>query len=136
VAQLEIRLSVHVEPAEDIIVFADEDQIQHALINLVRNAAEAAISNDTAGAEHTPHVQITWDRDDKSAVVSVIDNGSGLTNADNLFVPFYTTKPQGSGIGLALAQQIAQAHRGSVRLANRTDNQQGCRAQLQLPLPL
>jgi two-component system nitrogen regulation sensor histidine kinase NtrY len=135
VALLEIRLDVHVEPAEDFILFADEDQIQQALINLVRNAAEAAISNDITQVEHTPHVEISWERDGRDAVLSVTDNGSGLTNADNLFVPFYTTKPQGSGIGLALAQQIAQAHRGSIRLENRDDKQGGCRAELRLPLP-
>jgi two-component system nitrogen regulation sensor histidine kinase NtrY len=57
-----------------------------------------------------------------------------LTNASNLFVPFYTTKPSGTGIGLVLAQQIAQAHRGSVQLTNRSDGEIGCRAELKLPL--
>jgi two-component system nitrogen regulation sensor histidine kinase NtrY len=135
VAQLETRLEVHVVPGEDFSLFADEDQVQQALINLVRNAAEAAISNDVGRTDRTPCVEIGWERDGKDAVLSIIDNGSGLTNADNLFVPFYTTKPQGSGIGLALAQQIAQAHRGSVRLANRDADQGGCRAELRLPLP-
>jgi signal transduction histidine kinase len=64
----------------------------------------------------------------------IVDNGPGLTNASNLFVPFYTTKPSGTGIGLVLAQQIAQAHHGSVELRNRTDGVTGCRAELRLPL--
>jgi len=67
-------------------------------------------------------------------VIAVRDNGPGLTNEQNLFVPFYTTKPGGTGIGLVLAQQIAQAHRGSVQLVNRKDGQRGCRADLKLPL--
>jgi two-component system, NtrC family, nitrogen regulation sensor histidine kinase NtrY len=67
-------------------------------------------------------------------VLEVLDNGPGLTNANNLFVPFYTTKPGGTGIGLVLAQQIAQAHRGSVQLANRRDGHGGCRAELRLPI--
>jgi signal transduction histidine kinase len=67
-------------------------------------------------------------------VISILDNGPGLTNPENLFVPFYTTKPGGTGIGLVLAQQIAQAHRGSVNLSNRTDGFTGCKADLRLPL--
>ena len=66
-------------------------------------------------------------------MISVLDNGPGLTNPDNLFVPFYTTKPGGTGIGLVLAQQIALAHAGSVQLVNRTDTP-GCKAFLRLPV--
>ncbi|SEB37654.1 sensor histidine kinase [Terriglobus roseus] len=134
VAHLETRVPVDVVPGEDVSILIDADQIQQALINIVRNSAEACMSQDVLRADRVPLVEIQWGRDEKCLYLSVTDNGIGLTNADNLFVPFYTTKLQGSGIGLALAQQIAQAHRGSVRLANRTDGQQGCRAELELPL--
>jgi len=111
----------------------DADHIQQALINLVRNAAEAALSPDASG-EGAPQVQIGWESVGGEVVIAIFDNGPGLTNAGNLFVPFYTTKPSGTGIGLVLAQQIAQAHRGSVQLANRTDGETGCRAELRIPL--
>jgi two-component system nitrogen regulation sensor histidine kinase NtrY len=63
----------------------------------------------------------------------VDDEGPGISNTSNLFVPFFTTKPQGSGIGLALSRQIAEAHQGSLILGNRP-GEQGCRALLKLPL--
>jgi nitrogen fixation/metabolism regulation signal transduction histidine kinase len=119
--------------AEDVTLMVDADHIQQALINLVKNAAEAAMSPDAAG-EGVPRVEIGWESVSGEVVVAIRDNGPGLTNKGNLFVPFYTTKPGGTGIGLVLAQQIAQAHRGSVQLANRTDGQSGCRADLRLPL--
>jgi nitrogen fixation/metabolism regulation signal transduction histidine kinase len=133
VAQLERRVSVAVIGGADIIIQADADHIEQALINLVRNAADAALSPDAASNSEA-HVEIAWQTTGSEVVIAVLDNGPGLTNADNLFVPFYTTKPGGTGIGLVLAQQIAQAHRGSVQLANRTDGLAGCRAELRLPL--
>jgi nitrogen fixation/metabolism regulation signal transduction histidine kinase len=133
VARLETRIRVSVTEAADLILMVDADHIQQALINLVRNAAEAALSPDASG-EGAPQVQIAWESSGSEIVIAIIDNGPGLTNAGNLFVPFYTTKPSGTGIGLVLAQQIAQAHRGSVHLANRTDGQTGCIAELRLPL--
>jgi two-component system nitrogen regulation sensor histidine kinase NtrY len=78
-------------------------------------------------------VEIAWESVAGEVVIAILDTGPGLTNKGNLFVPFYTTKPSGTGIGLVLAQQIAQAHRGSVQLANRTDGPCGCRADLRLP---
>jgi nitrogen fixation/metabolism regulation signal transduction histidine kinase len=132
VAQLETRVSVTVATAIDVTLMADADHIQQALINLTRNAAEAALSPDAPG-EGAPQVEIAWENLASEVVIAILDNGPGLSNAANLFVPFYTTKPSGTGIGLVLAQQIAQAHRGSVQLANRTDGQTGCRAELRLP---
>jgi signal transduction histidine kinase len=79
-------------------------------------------------------VTIGWEREGDEVAIAIVDNGPGLTNASNLFVPFYTTKPTGTGIGLVLAQQIAQAHRGTVELRNRTDGSTGCKAELRLPL--
>ena len=143
VAKLETRVQVMVSAAADVTLYADPDQLAQALINLVRNAAEASLSPDAASSsssirngseERTPCVEITWETAHHEVLISIIDNGPGLTNASNLFVPFYTTKPGGTGIGLVLAQQIAMAHSGSVQLVNRTDRQ-GCRACLRLPLP-
>jgi signal transduction histidine kinase len=129
----------------DVTLHADPDQLAQALINLVRNAAEASLSPDAANmgssrngnhkdAEtRVPCVEIGWEIGQNEASINIIDNGPGLTNAGNLFVPFYTTKPGGTGIGLVLAQQIALAHSGSVQLVNRTDTH-GCKACLRLPL--
>jgi len=133
VAQLERRLAVTVLRTEDVVLQIDVDQIEQALINLVRNAAEAALSPDATG-EDAPEVAISWQIVGAEVVIAVLDNGPGLSNAGNLFVPFYTTKPGGTGIGLVLAQQIAQAHRGSVQLVNRPDGVVGCEADLRLPL--
>ncbi len=133
VAQLERRVPVTVTQTSDIVLQLDADQVEQALINLVCNAAEAALSPD-ATCEEAPQVDIRVEIVGSEIFVSVYDNGPGLTNEGNLFVPFYTTKPCGTGIGLMLAQQIAQAHRGSVQLANRADGRVGCRAELCLPI--
>ena len=133
VAELERRVVVTVTGAEDVVLQVDADHIEQALINLVRNAADAALSPDATDGS-AARVEITWEIASPEVIIAVVDNGPGLTNAGNLFVPFYTTKPGGTGIGLVLAQQIAQAHRGSVQLANRTDGHVGCRADLRLPL--
>ena len=138
VAQLETRLPVSVTPKADVTIFADADQLSHALINLVRNATESALSTDILsaskpGTEEAPAVELRWDSNQREVVITILDNGLGLSNAKNLFVPFYTTKPGGTGIGLVLAQQIAQAHGGSVQLTNRKDAR-GCQAELILPL--
>jgi two-component system nitrogen regulation sensor histidine kinase NtrY len=133
VAQLERRVVVSVAPAADVVLQIDRDHMEQALINLVRNAADAALSPDAIDGD-AAHVDISWQTVGAEVVIAILDNGPGLTNAGNLFVPFYTTKPGGTGIGLVLAQQIAQAHRGSVQLANRTDGHMGCKADLRLPL--
>jgi nitrogen fixation/metabolism regulation signal transduction histidine kinase len=133
VAELERRVAVTVNRTADVVLQIDADHIEQALINLVRNAADAALSPDASGGG-AAHVEISWLIAGGEVVIEVLDNGPGLTNAGNLFVPFYTTKPGGTGIGLVLAQQIAQAHRGSVQLANRTDGHAGCKADLRLPL--
>ena len=145
VAKLETRLAVTVTGTSDVTLLADPDQLAQALINLVRNAAEASLSPDAGNigsarngnhkeAEaRVPCVEIGWEIGQNEALINVVDNGPGLTNAGNLFVPFYTTKPGGTGIGLVLAQQIALAHSGSVQLVNRTDTH-GCKACLRLPL--
>jgi nitrogen fixation/metabolism regulation signal transduction histidine kinase len=138
VAQLETRLPVSVIPQSDVTIFADPDQLSHALINLVRNATESALSTDHIStakleSEGAPAVELRWDSNPREVIITILDNGLGLSNAKNLFVPFYTTKPGGTGIGLVLAQQIALAHGGSVQLTNRKDAR-GCQAELVLPL--
>jgi signal transduction histidine kinase len=96
-------------------------------INLLTNAVDASLSN---GANP---VRIGWRAVESAIEVFIEDRGLGIANSENLFVPFYTTKPTGSGVGLALAQQIARAHGGEIRLVNREDNE-GARATVRLPL--
>jgi signal transduction histidine kinase len=111
--------------AEGLALRGDADQIQQALINLVRNAVEAT----PPGAAP---VELRALRGKDSVVFEVEDNGPGVANPDNLFVPFFTTKPGGSGIGLVLARQVAEAHGGTLTLGNR-DGQSGCLARLVIP---
>jgi two-component system nitrogen regulation sensor histidine kinase NtrY len=133
VAQLERRVPILVRQGEDFDVSVDAGQMHQALINLLRNGAEAALSVH-ASEPGRAQVTIAWRRAAGRAVISVLDNGTGLAKTDNLFVPFYTTKPEGSGIGLALAQQIIEGHRGRITLANRADGSRGCLALVDLPL--
>jgi PAS domain S-box-containing protein len=128
VVRLETRMPVTIDAGPDMEVRADSDQLEQLLINLLKNAVEAA--TETQGA-----VRIGWSRTVSAASfveIHVDDEGPGLSNTANLFVPFFTTKPAGSGIGLVLSRQIAEAHGGSLTLANRTDTR-GCRATLRLP---
>jgi nitrogen fixation/metabolism regulation signal transduction histidine kinase len=125
VAELEDRLPVAVCEAEDLWIAADPDQIEQLLINIVRNGVDATLA--TGGA-----VSVEWTRGDGVVELRVEDDGPGLPDTANLFVPFFTTKPAGSGIGLALSRQIAEAHGGTLALENRTPAR-GCRAILRLP---
>jgi signal transduction histidine kinase len=125
VIQLETRHQVNLLPGQDTEVYVDPAQLEQILINLMRNAVEAAAV--TGGA-----VEITWHRSATAVEISVLDEGPGLAATANLFVPFFTTKPTGSGIGLALSKQIAEAHGGRLTLENRKDHN-GCVATLKLP---
>jgi nitrogen fixation/metabolism regulation signal transduction histidine kinase len=126
IAELENRLPIEVRASTDIQVEADPDQLEQLLINIVRNAVDATV--DTGGK-----VWIDWSKADGFLQLTVEDEGPGLPDTSNLFVPFFTTKPQGSGIGLALSRQIAEAHGGTLGLENRT-GARGCRATLRLPM--
>jgi signal transduction histidine kinase len=126
VAALERRVPVTLAQGTPVRFDADPDQVEQALINLVRNAAEASLPQ--AGG-----VELRWRRVEDQLLIEVLDEGLGLAATDNLFVPFFTTKPGGSGIGLVLARQIAEGHGGALTLEDRGDRG-GCVARMVLPL--
>jgi signal transduction histidine kinase len=126
VAGLETRIEPILVPGPDIVIQADADQLEQLLINVIRNAADASL--ETGGA-----VRVGWERQDSRLTVWVRDEGPGLSNTTNLFVPFFTTKPAGSGIGLVLSRQIAEAHGGTLTLQNASEGP-GCEARLVLPV--
>ena len=126
VVLLEQRVSVEIGPGPAVSLTADPDQLEQMLINLLANAVDASLTN---GAKP---VRVTWRSSDEDVEIVIDDSGMGVANPENLFVPFYTTKAAGSGIGLALAQQIARAHGGEISLVNREEG--GARATVRLPL--
>jgi signal transduction histidine kinase len=126
VVELEKRLPLVVIPGPPLTIQADGDQLDQALINLVGNAVDASL-------ETTGGVTVQWDRVNHHVEIRVVDEGPGLTDTANIFVPFFTTKRNGTGIGLALSRQIAEAHGGSLDLENR-QGARGCEAVLRLPL--
>jgi two-component system, NtrC family, nitrogen regulation sensor histidine kinase NtrY len=143
VVALEASLPVQLLPSPATSLMVDADQIEQMLINLMRNAVEAAMeprhpapTNYAAALvsppSREPAVVVCWELSEKDLVLTIEDNGPGLSNPANVFVPFYTTKPRGSGIGLVLSRQIAEAHGGSIELLNRTD-QKGCQAIVTIP---
>jgi two-component system, NtrC family, nitrogen regulation sensor histidine kinase NtrY len=125
VVSLEPRLSVNVVAGPAIRIVADGAQIEQLLINLVHNSVDASLETDG-------QVSIGWREVGECVEVYVDDEGPGIMNPTNLFVPFFTTKPGGSGIGLALSRQIAEAHGGSLSLTNRPGGK-GAEAVLRLP---
>ena len=125
VVGLETRMKVSIADSEDVSLHMDPDQIEQVVINLVRNAVDAALEN-----EH-PEVTIRWEKEDDYLKLLVTDNGQGLINRDNLFVPFFTTKNKGSGIGLALSRQIIENHEGQIDLQNCAEGT-GCEAVVRL----
>jgi len=126
VASLETRLPVSIAAGPDVIIKGDDVQLEQLLINLVRNAVDASM--ETSGG-----VGAGWAQSNGHVEVWISDEGPGLANTSNLFVPFFTTKAKGSGIGLVLSRQIAEAHGGTLTLENRNDVR-GCEALLRLPV--
>jgi len=126
VVRLETRFNVSLKPGPEITIRADGDQLEQLLINLVRNAVDASM--ETGGG-----VQVSWRKINGVIELYIEDEGPGLSNTSNLFVPFFTTKPGGSGIGLVLSRQIAEAHSGTLTLENRKSGR-GCAAVLRLPI--
>ncbi|MFP5229249.1 MAG: sensor histidine kinase [Acidobacteriota bacterium] len=159
VVSLEIRLDVRLLSAPDVELLADADQIEQLLINLVRNAVESALScveesesapvsaglaegqgtagprprSERSGPPCRPEVSLQATEEGEMVCIAIEDNGPGLANPENLFVPLYTTKKAGSGVGLALARQIVEAHGGSIELRNKP-NHTGCIAEVRIPV--
>jgi nitrogen fixation/metabolism regulation signal transduction histidine kinase len=145
VASLETRINVGVQPGPDLVFIADPDQLEQMLINLVRNAADAVLElqSGTGQAQHSKadsspasdadrKVGVRWDITDEDVHLLIEDNGPGLLNPANVFTPFYTTKPSGSGVGLVLSRQIAEAHGGRIEISNRIE-ERGCLVRVVLP---
>ncbi len=122
VASLETRAHITLVDGPDIVVEADEGQLEQVLINLLKNAVEASLVTDGT-------VKLGWNASGEFLDVWVEDEGPGLPNSANLFVPFFTTKSGGSGIGLVLSRQIVEAHGGSLLLENRKSGP-GCEARI------
>ena len=133
VAALEMRVKVGVKEGPEITFLADPDQLEQMLINLIRNAADAVLENATAPTgKNGADVTVRWDADDNQVMLAIEDEGPGLLNPANVFTPFYTTKPSGSGVGLVLCRQIAEAHGGSIEISNR-QGRHGCLVKVVLP---
>jgi len=138
-ATLETRVPVAVDPGPSVTFQADPDQLEQMLINLIRNAADAVLefsgSSNRATEKKSSQpgkVTVRWNVEFSDVMLMIEDEGPGLSNPANVFTPFYTTKPNGSGVGLVLSRQIAEAHGGNIEISNRTDRR-GCVVRIVLP---
>jgi len=139
-ASLETRIKVYVHAGPDVVFPADPDQLEQMFINLVRNAADAVLetpAGSSPGGASPPTaptelVAVRWQANHEDVTLTIDDNGPGLLNPSNVFTPFYTTKPNGSGVGLVLSRQIAEAHGGRIEIGNRPTGR-GCSVKVVLP---
>lgn len=137
IVTLEQRVAVCFSASPSVILSADPDQLEQLLINLLRNAADAVLELAPSFHPSVPPqdaIVLGWTLNSSELHLSISDRGPGLANPANIFVPFFTTKAHGTGIGLTLCRQIAEAHGGTLTLENRTDGASGCVARLRLPL--
>jgi nitrogen fixation/metabolism regulation signal transduction histidine kinase len=132
VTAMEVRQPVTVLNGEDLLLSCDAAQVEQVLINLVKNATDAALEQRSNGHPDAG-VRVGWMQKNRMVEISVEDDGPGIANSGNLFVPFFTTKAEGSGIGLVLSRQIAENHGGTLTIENR-QGATGCIASLRLPL--
>jgi two-component system nitrogen regulation sensor histidine kinase NtrY len=139
VAALETRIKVSVQPGPSLVFHVDPDQLEQMLINLIRNAVDAVLEVESADPcnphdQHLPvgSVTVRWSAGASDLALIIEDDGPGLSNPSNVFTPFYTTKPKGSGVGLVLSRQIAEAHGGNIEISNRP-NRRGCVVKINLP---
>jgi len=119
---------INIQPSENVSLLIDPVQIEQVLINLIKNAVESVNSTNKNGK-----IEVSWNLNKDRFQLMISDQGAGISNESNLFVPFYTTKKQGSGIGLVLCRQILEVHDGKLSLKNKT-NETGCIATIDLPL--
>jgi two-component system nitrogen regulation sensor histidine kinase NtrY len=131
VIALESRLHIRIENGPDLMVQIDPDQLEQALINLTRNAVDAVCLN-TEIVPDSESVSVSWYSEKCDLRMVIRDRGPGIYDTANLFVPFYTTKSDGSGIGLVLSRQIIEGHGGSLRIHNRQDV---CGAEVEIRIP-
>ena len=131
VCVFETRLPITMLDSPPLQLVCDSAQIEQVLINLLKNAVDAALDQRAAGKSEAG-VRVAWRLHDTDTEIIIEDDGPGLAQTANLFVPFFTTKPEGSGIGLVLCRQIAENHGGTLELKNR-ENAVGCVATLRLP---
>jgi len=126
VAALETRVPITIDGPAEAKLLADSDQLEQLVINLMRNAADATLEAGGQG------VRVSWSVGNGTGELHIEDEGLGRSETANLFVPFFTTKAGGSGIGLVLSRQIAEAHGGTLALDER-QGARGCVARVRLP---
>ncbi len=114
--------------ASDTRICIDPVKFEQVMINLIKNAAESMAQINVLGT-----IQISWTTDGTLFRLIICDQGAGINNADNFFVPFYSTKKNGMGIGLVLCREIIEAHNGRLSIANKLD-EKGCCVSIELPL--
>jgi two-component system nitrogen regulation sensor histidine kinase NtrY len=112
-------------------IYADPTLLKQVMINLLKNAVEAYVDGEKRCISLVVSL-LTNSKGEQELIIEVIDSGQGIANVDNLFVPFYTTKGNGHGIGLSLCQNIIEQHDGRLTLTN--NKTEGASAKIFLPM--